>query len=82
MSVLFVRRCIRESMLVRRSSLSLSLMRPSASLGLECEEQAAYVFMLRLGSIWRRHLSDKHKIPLSAQPRRTRWDKGVFLLYS
>ncbi|CED82547.1 hypothetical protein [Phaffia rhodozyma] len=26
-------------------------------------------------SIWRRHLSDKHKIPLSAQPRRTRWDK-------
>jgi hypothetical protein len=27
-------------------------------------------------SIWRRHLSDKHKIPLSTQPRRTRWDNG------
>ncbi|KAE8213941.1 hypothetical protein CF327_g2584 [Tilletia walkeri] len=25
-------------------------------------------------SIWRRHLQDKHAIPLSAQPRRTRWD--------
>lgn len=25
-------------------------------------------------SIWRRHLKDKHKIPLSLQPRRTRWD--------
>ncbi|PWY97247.1 hypothetical protein BCV70DRAFT_213714 [Testicularia cyperi] len=25
-------------------------------------------------SIWRRHLQDKHNIPLSAQPRRTRWD--------
>lgn len=25
-------------------------------------------------SIWRRHLSDKHGIPLSDQPRRTRWD--------
>ncbi|KNZ50105.1 hypothetical protein VP01_459g5 [Puccinia sorghi] len=28
-------------------------------------------------SIWRRHLSDKHKIPLSTQPRRTRWDNDV-----
>lgn len=25
-------------------------------------------------SIWRRHLQDKHSIPLSQQPRRTRWD--------
>ncbi|CEH15745.1 hypothetical protein CBOM_04964 [Ceraceosorus bombacis] len=25
-------------------------------------------------SIWRRHLQDKHAIPLSQQPRRTRWD--------
>ncbi|KPV72257.1 uncharacterized protein RHOBADRAFT_56069 [Rhodotorula graminis WP1] len=25
-------------------------------------------------SIWRRHLQDKHGIPLSQQPRRTRWD--------
>lgn len=25
-------------------------------------------------SIWRRHLQDKHFIPLSQQPRRTRWD--------
>lgn len=25
-------------------------------------------------SIWRRHLQDKHNIPLSQQPRRTRWD--------
>ncbi|SPO41525.1 uncharacterized protein PSFLO_07007 [Pseudozyma flocculosa] len=25
-------------------------------------------------SIWRRHLQDKHNIPLSIQPRRTRWD--------
>ncbi|KDN41515.1 hypothetical protein K437DRAFT_172700 [Tilletiaria anomala UBC 951] len=25
-------------------------------------------------SIWRRHLQDKHSIPLSLQPRRTRWD--------
>ncbi|PWN27056.1 hypothetical protein BDZ90DRAFT_260729 [Jaminaea rosea] len=25
-------------------------------------------------SIWRRHLQDKHGIPLSVQPRRTRWD--------
>lgn len=29
-------------------------------------------------SIWRRHLSDKHQIPLSSQPRRTRWDNGQF----
>lgn len=28
-------------------------------------------------SIWRRHLSDKHKIPLATQPRRTRWDNGT-----
>ncbi|KAK0538703.1 hypothetical protein OC842_001226 [Tilletia horrida] len=28
-------------------------------------------------SIWRRHLQDKHAIPLSAQPRRTRWDSDV-----
>jgi len=28
-------------------------------------------------SIWRRHLSDKHKIPLSTQPRRTRWDNDA-----
>lgn len=27
-------------------------------------------------SIWRRHLQDKHGIPLSQQPRRTRWDNG------
>ena len=27
-------------------------------------------------SIWRRHLQDKHSIPLAAQPRRTRWDNG------
>ncbi|WFD18010.1 hypothetical protein MCAP1_000222 [Malassezia caprae] len=26
-------------------------------------------------SIWRRHLQDKHSIPLSLQPRRTRWDR-------
>lgn len=30
-------------------------------------------------SIWRRHLQDKHGIPLSSQPRRTRWDNGTFL---
>jgi hypothetical protein len=30
-------------------------------------------------SIWRRHLQDKHHIPLSAQPRRTRWDSGTSL---
>ena len=29
-------------------------------------------------SIWRRHLQDKHGIPLSQQPRRTRWDNGTF----
>lgn len=29
-------------------------------------------------SIWRRHLSDKHKIPLATQPRRTRWDNGAW----
>ncbi|CAD6985473.1 unnamed protein product [Tilletia controversa] len=28
-------------------------------------------------SIWRRHLQDKHAIPLSAQPRRTRWDSDA-----
>ncbi|PRQ75387.1 hypothetical protein AAT19DRAFT_14409 [Rhodotorula toruloides] len=28
-------------------------------------------------SIWRRHLQDKHGIPLSAQPRRTRWDNDA-----
>ncbi|KAH9825084.1 hypothetical protein DFH28DRAFT_1117242 [Melampsora americana] len=28
-------------------------------------------------SIWRRHLSDKHKIPLATQPRRTRWDNDA-----
>lgn len=28
-------------------------------------------------SIWRRHLQDKHGIPLSHQPRRTRWDADV-----
>ena len=28
-------------------------------------------------SIWRRHLQDKHAIPLSVQPRRTRWDRDV-----
>ena len=28
-------------------------------------------------SIWRRHLQDKHGIPLSQQPRRTRWDTGA-----
>ena len=27
-------------------------------------------------SIWRRHLSNKHEIPLNVQPRRTRWDNG------
>jgi len=31
-------------------------------------------------SIWRRHLCDKHGIPLSDQPRRTRWDKSESLL--
>ncbi|CAO1633833.1 unnamed protein product [Sympodiomycopsis kandeliae] len=25
-------------------------------------------------SIWRRHIQDKHNVPLAAQPRRTRWD--------
>lgn len=29
-------------------------------------------------SIWRRHLQDKHGIPLSQQPRRTRWDNGAY----
>lgn len=28
-------------------------------------------------SIWRRHLQDKHAIPLSVQPRRTRWDRDA-----
>ena len=28
-------------------------------------------------SIWRRHLQDKHNIPLAQQPRRTRWDNGA-----
>ncbi|GAA5861607.1 hypothetical protein JCM8547_008089 [Rhodosporidiobolus lusitaniae] len=28
-------------------------------------------------SIWRRHLQDKHDIPLSQQPRRTRWDNDA-----
>lgn len=28
-------------------------------------------------SIWRRHLQDKHAIPLSVQPRRTRWDRDT-----
>ncbi|GAA5978978.1 hypothetical protein JCM11641_000114 [Rhodosporidiobolus odoratus] len=28
-------------------------------------------------SIWRRHLQDKHGIPLSAQPKRTRWDNDA-----
>lgn len=28
-------------------------------------------------SIWRRHLQDKHSIPLSLQPRRTRWDRDA-----
>lgn len=28
-------------------------------------------------SIWRRHLQDKHAIPLSVQPRRTRWDRDM-----
>lgn len=28
-------------------------------------------------SIWRRHLQDKHNIPLSVQPRRTRWDRDA-----
>ncbi|GAA5881108.1 hypothetical protein JCM3774_000874 [Rhodotorula dairenensis] len=28
-------------------------------------------------SIWRRHLQDKHGIPLAAQPRRTRWDNDA-----
>ena len=28
-------------------------------------------------SIWRRHLQDKHQIPLAAQPRKTRWDNGA-----
>ena len=28
-------------------------------------------------SIWRRHLQDKHSIPLSVQPRRTRWDRDA-----
>lgn len=27
-------------------------------------------------SIWRRHLCNKHDIPLNVQPRRTRWDNG------
>lgn len=27
-------------------------------------------------SIWRRHLQDKHEIPLALQPRKTRWDNG------
>ena len=27
-------------------------------------------------SIWRRHLSNKHGIPLHVQPRKTRWDNG------
>lgn len=35
--------------------------------------QPAYLG-LHARSIWRRHLKDKHKIPLSLQPRRTRWD--------
>jgi hypothetical protein len=29
-------------------------------------------------SIWRRHLQDKHNIPLSMQVRRSRWDTGMF----
>jgi len=33
-------------------------------------------------SIWRRHLQDKHGIPLSQQPRRTRWDNGESTLHS
>lgn len=33
-------------------------------------------------SIWRRHLQDKHGIPLSMQPRRTRWDNGPLLFLS
>jgi hypothetical protein len=28
-------------------------------------------------SIWRRHLQDKHSIPLAVQPRKTRWDNGA-----
>ncbi|KDE09007.1 hypothetical protein MVLG_00729 [Microbotryum lychnidis-dioicae p1A1 Lamole] len=28
-------------------------------------------------SIWRRHLQDKHGIPLASQPRRTRWDNDA-----
>jgi uncharacterized C2H2 Zn-finger protein len=32
-------------------------------------------------SIWRRHLQDKHGIPLSQQPRRTRWDNGKLFLF-
>ncbi|KAL8293469.1 hypothetical protein RQP46_000170 [Phenoliferia psychrophenolica] len=28
-------------------------------------------------SIWRRHLQDKHGIPLAQQPRRTRWDNDA-----
>lgn len=28
-------------------------------------------------SVWRRHLQDKHGIPLKEQPRRTRWDRGA-----
>lgn len=32
-------------------------------------------------SIWRRHLSNKHGIPLNLQPRRTRWDNGELLHY-
>ena len=28
-------------------------------------------------SIWRRHLSNKHGIPLHVQPRKTRWDNGA-----
>ncbi|PKI85563.1 hypothetical protein MVES1_000505 [Malassezia vespertilionis] len=28
-------------------------------------------------SIWRRHLQDKHAIPLAVQPRRTRWDRDA-----
>lgn len=30
-------------------------------------------------SIWRRHLQDKHGIPLAQQPRRTRWDNGKLI---
>lgn len=32
-------------------------------------------------SVWRRHLQDKHGVPLAMQPRKTRWDSGQFFFF-